>query len=253
MSFHRDGRSIIEDVTFTAPPGAITALIGPNAAGKSTLLQLIAHLDAPTRGQVYLGDKNLTALTQRDRAKAVAFIDQHSATDQPLTVQETVMLGRTPHLGRLTAPSVDDRQVVKDALERTGAQYLSHRDFTELSGGERQRVLLARALAQQPILLLLDEPTNHLDPRAQLQTLALLRALASEGLAVITALHDINLAALHADRVIAIADGRIMAAGEVAAVLTPALISSLYDVDVQALSSKDGTVFSYSLSSPLKD
>lgn len=247
LTFRRDGHSIIDDVTFTAPPGAITALIGPNAAGKSTLLQLIASLETSARGQIHLGDTDLATLSRRDRARRVAFIDQHSSTDQGLTVQDAVTLGRTPYLGGFAAPSREDRVVVAHALDRAGADHLWGKDFGQLSGGERQRVLLARALAQQPSLLLLDEPTNHLDPRAQLQTLALLRELAREGLTILTALHDVNLAARHSDHIIALANGRVTATGETEAVLSPSLIARLYNVDVRLLHSGEGAFFSYSL------
>jgi iron complex transport system ATP-binding protein len=247
VSFHRDGRTIIDNVSFDAPPGAITAVIGPNAAGKSSLLHLIAHLETPSDGQIRLGDVNLATLTRRQRARRVAFIDQHSDTDQRLTVYDTVMLGRTPHLPRFTAPSIRDHDAVAEALARAHADHLRGRDFAELSGGERQRVLLARALAQQPSLLLLDEPTNHLDPRAQLDTLALLHDLAAGGLTVIAALHDVNAVARYAGHVIALANGRVLAAGDTGTTLTPTHLSELYGVDVHTFHSDAASMFWYSL------
>lgn len=245
LSFARGGRLVIDGVTAVAPAGSVTAVIGPNAAGKSTLLQLIAHLESPTSGTVHLGARDLAALPRRHRAQHVAFIDQHSAADLPLAVQDVVMLGRTPWLGRLAAPAAEDHDVVNAALLRTGATHLASRVFDELSGGERQRVLLARALAQEPMLLLLDEPTNHLDVRAQLETLELLRDLARDGLTVITALHDVNLAARYADHIIALDDGRVVAAGETSSVLSAALVSDLYRVNATPLGS--GKFFSFAL------
>ncbi len=247
LSFRRRGLSVIKDVTFSTPPGTISALIGPNAAGKSTLLHLIAHLERPSSGAIHLGDENLAALTGRERARRVAFIDQHSDTDQHLTVRDAVMLGRTPHLPRFSSPSAADHEAVADALRRAHAEHLRERNFTELSGGERQRVLLARALTQQPTLLLLDEPTNHLDPGAQLDTFALLHDLAASGLTVIAALHDVNAAARHADHIVALSHGRVLASGSTRSTLTSALLSRLYGVEVRTLQDDDATMFWYSI------
>lgn len=226
----RGGRLIIDDIDCTVDAGSFTALIGPNGAGKSTLLHLIAGVDSLTSGAIALDGKDTREFRRRDRARFTALVEQQADTDLELGVLDVVLLGRTPHLSFLGGPDARDAQIAEMALRRVGAHPHIGRRFQELSGGERQRVLLARALAQEPALLLMDEPTNHLDIRAQLHTLALMRALADEGIAVLAALHDLTLAARHADHVIVLDHGRVVASGPPAETLTPELIELVYDV-----------------------
>ena len=152
-----------------------------------------------------------------------------------LRVAEVVALGRTPYLGAFAGPGELDRAIVRRSLEDLGLVELADREYATLWGGERQRVNLARALAQEPELLLLDEPTNHLDVHAQLSMLGLLRGLASGGLTVLAALHDLSLAAGYADHVIVLSSGRVQAAGAPADVLTPALIREVWGVEAEVL------------------
>jgi iron complex transport system ATP-binding protein len=202
----------------------LTALVGPNGAGKSTLIRLLAGVQAPTTGAVtYDG----ATLLRRERARTIALVEQDATTELALTVREVVALGRIPHAG-LLGPI--DTTTVDAALTRTGLTPLATRQFASLSGGERQRVHLARALAQEPRVLLLDEPTNHLDVAAQLHTLDLLRAEAAAGTAVLAALHDLNLAASWATTVVMLHEGRVVATGTPADVLTAERISAVYGV-----------------------
>jgi iron complex transport system ATP-binding protein len=202
----------------------LTALVGPNGAGKSTLIRLLAGVQAPTTGAVtYDG----ATLLRRERARTIALVEQDATTELALTVREVVALGRIPHAG-LLGPI--DTTTVDAALTRTGLTPLATRQFASLSGGERQRVHLARALAQEPRVLVLDEPTNHLDVAAQLRTLDLLRAEAAAGTAVLAALHDLNLAASWATTVVMLHEGRVVATGTPADVLTAERISAVYGV-----------------------
>lgn len=226
----RGGRLIIDDIDCTVEAGTFTALIGPNGAGKSTLLHLIAGVDSLTSGAIVLGGADARGLRRRDRARFTALVEQQADTDLELGVLDVVLLGRTPHLPLLGGPGARDMQIAEMALRRAGALAHIDRRFQELSGGERQRVLLARALAQEPALLLMDEPTNHLDIRAQLHTLGLMRSLADSGIAVLAALHDLTLAARHADQVIVLDHGRVLASGPPAQTLTPELIEVVYGV-----------------------
>ncbi|MEJ3405823.1 ATP-binding cassette domain-containing protein [Rathayibacter sp. YIM 133350] len=235
VRFGRDGRLIIDNIDCTLPRGSLGALVGPNGAGKSTLLHLIAAVEAPDAGSLAFDGRSLTAMRRRDRARVVALAEQQSDTELDLSVFDVVMLGRTPHLGRFASASAHDEAVVRRSLEDVGATALSERRFHTLSGGERQRVTLARALAQEPALLLADEPTNHLDIRAQLAALGLLAELARGGITVLTALHDLTHAAAYADHVIVLAQGRVVAAGNPAEVLTPQLIREVYGVDAAVL------------------
>lgn len=221
---------LVDEASFTAPNGAVTALLGPNGAGKSTLLRAIAGVQRSTDGRVEFGDHDLLALRRRDRARQVALVEQEASTELPVTARAVAALGRTPHESLLGGrdPSSDD--VVTEALRDAGASAFADRELPSLSGGERQRVLLARALAQQPKLLLLDEPMNHLDIAAQLDVLALLARLAADGVTVVAAMHDLALAASHADHVVVMSHARVVAFGPTADTLTPELIQDVYGV-----------------------
>lgn len=235
VRFTRGRRLIIDDVDCTVPAGRVGALLGPNGAGKSTLLHLIAGVEPADAGTARLGERDLAALRRRERARVVALAEQE-VTDAPgLRVSEVVALGRTPYVGAFAGPGELDRAIVHRCLEDGGLLELADREYATLSGGERQRVNLARALAQEPELLLLDEPTNHLDVHAQLTTLGLLRELAHSGITVLAALHDLSLAAGYADHVVVLADGRVVAAGDPAGVLTPELIRVVWGVEASVL------------------
>lgn len=230
LAFRREGRLVVDGVDCTVPTGALGALVGPNGAGKSTVLHLIASIETPEAGSIAVGGTPLSTLKRRERARRIAIAEQQSDTDLDLRVFEVVLLGRTPHIPVLGSPGRRDHDIVQHALSAAGASEFSDRRFRTLSGGERQRVTLARALAQEPDLLLLDEPTNHLDVRAQLEALALLKELTRGGLAVLAAVHDLNLAAAYADHLIVIAGGGVVAAGAPSDVLTPELIAEVYGV-----------------------
>ena len=224
------GRWVVDGVDATPPAGALTGLLGPNGAGKTTLLRMIAGLISPEKGAVLVEDENVEAIPRKTRAQRIALLEQESTSSVPLTVREVVALGRIPHRSMFGADP--DPGAVDDALVAASAAHLADRPWSSLSGGERQRVHVARALAQRPELLLLDEPTNHLDVSAQLALLAFVRDL---GTTTVAALHDLNLAAAFCDHVLVLADGRLVAAGAPADVLTPALVSDVYGVDCDVL------------------
>jgi len=235
IAVRADGLLLIDGVDCAVPRGSVTALVGPNGAGKSTLLRALALVARPDAGSVRFDGYDLRAMPRRRRARTVALVEQDASTELALTVREVVELGRTPFQALLAAPSDGDVDAVDRAVDLAGVAALVERDVTTLSGGERQRVMLARALAQQPGLLLLDEPTNHLDIAARLDALALLGALARDGVAVLAALHDLALAASWSDRVIVIADGRVVAAGPTDSVLTADLVREVYGVEATIL------------------
>jgi len=232
----RVGRAhAVRELTMSAPPAALTAVVGANGAGKSTVLRLLAGALRPDHGTLSFGGTDLSSLSRRARARLVALLEQQTTTDQDVTAAEVVALGRIPHLSAWSGPGADDRRIAHDALDRVGATHLAARSFGTLSGGEQQRVRLAASLAQEPKLLLVDEPTNHLDIGAQLDALALLRELADSGLTVLTALHDLGHALSHADHVVALDSGRTVAQGRPEDVLTPALIHRLYGVHAEVM------------------
>ncbi|WP_309713860.1 ATP-binding cassette domain-containing protein [Pseudolysinimonas sp.] len=225
-----DDNALVDAAAFEAPAGAVTALLGPNGAGKSTLLRVVAGVLRPASGTVHFDGADLLAMRRRDRARRVALVEQEATTELPLTGRAVVELGRTPHEALLGGHDPSSDEIVTQALTDAGALPFADRELPSLSGGERQRVLLARALAQQPQLLLLDEPMNHLDIAAQLDVLGLLARLASDGVTVLTAMHDLALAASHADYVVVLAGGRVIASGSTAATLTPDLVHDVYGV-----------------------
>jgi iron complex transport system ATP-binding protein len=225
------GATLVDGAGFGAPAGAVTALLGPNGAGKSTLLRAIAGVERPASGTVTFEGADLLALPRRERARRVAFVEQEVSTELPITVRAVVGLGRTPFETSFGGRDPDATRVIDEALTTAGMAAFADRELPSLSGGERQRVMLARALAQQPRLLLLDEPTNHLDVAAQLAVLAVLRQLAASGTTVVAALHDLSSAAAHADAVVVLSHGRVVAAGPTADTLTPALIREVYGIE----------------------
>lgn len=229
------GRAVVHEVSGVVERGEWVALIGPNGAGKTTLLRAIAGL-VPHEGTVSLFDREAATLDRRERARLLAVVPQIPETPPWLTVAEYVLMGRTPHLGRLARESAADREAAGRALDRLELATLAERPLGTLSGGERQRVVVARALAQEASVVLLDEPTAALDIGHQQQALELLDALrATDGLTLLAAMHDLTLAAQYADRVLLLADGRIAASGLPAAVLTEATLAEHYGATVRVV------------------
>ena len=224
------GRLIVDGVSLGVEPGSVTALIGPNGAGKTTLIRVLAGVARPTSGRVSFDGCDWNAMPRRQRARIAALVEQDATTDLTIRVADVVALGRTPHGTLLSASTAADRVAVEAAMAAARVTEFANRDYATLSGGERQRVQVARALAQEPQLLLLDEPTNHLDVSAQLDVLGTIGGLAERGVAVLTALHDLNLAAAYADRIVLLFRGRVVAAGAPREVLTPRLIGDAYGV-----------------------
>ena len=224
------GRHVVDGVSFRAPSGAVTGLLGPNGSGKSSLLRLVAGATRAEAGSASFDGADLTTLGRRERARIAAFVEQDASADRSLTVADATELGRLPHRGWFSPPSTSDRVAVRTALARAGATELADRDLATLSGGERQRAHVARALAQEPRLLLLDEPTNHLDVAAQRELLTLLAGLAADGTTVLTALHDLTLAAAWCDHVVVLDHGRVLAEGPVEDVLVPDVVEAVWGV-----------------------
>ncbi len=218
---------IVGGVTLSVAPGKVLGLLGPNGSGKSSLLRLICRLRQIDSGVIRLGEHDVVALSRAELARRVAFVEQQSTTETPLTVRDVVQLGRTPHLSFLSSRSAGDDAAVEMALQRVDMSHRSRQMWETLSGGERQRVHIARALAQAPTELLLDEPTNHLDIRHQLEILSLVSRL---GTTCIIAMHDLNLAAMFCDSLAVLEKGTIVASGTPQEVLTEELIARVFGV-----------------------
>lgn len=222
-------REVLRGVDLAADAGELVALIGPNGAGKSTLLRVIGGLLRPTAGTVTIDGVDVTALDRRAIARQIAVVPQVFETLFPFTVREIVALGRTSRLGPFGTLGSDDARAVARALDDLDAVDLADRRIDRVSGGERQRAVLAMALAQEAGVLLLDEPTAHLDPTHQRATLERVVTLARvRGLAVVAVLHDLNLAAAFASRVVLLADGAVVRDGEPRHVITAELVSAVF-------------------------
>ncbi len=230
------GRRIVSGITLSVADGQVAGLLGPNGSGKSTILKAIYRARRPVAGHVLVDGSDVRQMRPRMAARRVAMVAQENLIDFGFTVREMVMIGRTPHKGPFDRDSKDDQAIVQDAMQRTGCTDLADRRFHSLSGGEKQRVLIARALAQGADHLILDEPTSHLDIRYQISVLELVAGL---GVTVLTALHDLNLAALFCDTVHVLADGRLIAAGSPAKVITPEIIRAAYGADVLVVDHPD--------------
>ena len=219
----------LEATSFQAKPGELVAILGPNASGKSTLLKLIAGALAPLSGRILLNGFVTHSLTPRTRAQRIAVVQQESLLLFPSRVWEFVLQGRHAHGRSLRFESDDDVIIAKNALAQVGASDLSDRSMDQISGGEKQRVILARALAQQPLLLLLDEPTLHLDIAAQVDLLHTLRRLAAENrYTVIVVTHELNLAAEYTDQVVLMQRGRCLRVGPPAAIYQRELLEQVF-------------------------
>jgi iron complex transport system ATP-binding protein len=221
-------RVVLHDVSLAVDEGEVVSVVGPNGTGKSTLIRALTGLVPLRGGEVLVGGRALATLSRRDIARQVAVVPQTLETLFPFSVREIVALGRTARLDVFGRAGRDDAAAVSRALALLDLAALADRRIDQISGGERQRVVLAMALAQEAPVLLLDEPTVHLDPAHQLATIALVRRLAREQrLAVLAVVHDLNLAAL-ADRVIVLAQGRIVRGGVPSAVLEDALVREVF-------------------------
>jgi len=235
LSVSYGSRRVLHEVSLNVGSGEVLALIGPNGAGKSTLIRAASGV-IPYTGRVRTNGDDFASLSPIQRAKYIATVPQAVSMPPAYTVWETVLLGRTPYLGFLGQPSKKDEETARRSLERVSALPFADRRVGELSGGEQQRVLLARALCQSTPILLLDEPTAHLDLQYQVGLLELVTELAhKDNLAVLVALHDLNLAAHYADRIALMVAGSIKAVGKAKEVLQPKLIAEAYCLPVQVI------------------
>ncbi len=227
---------VLQNVTLRVAPGEVVGLIGPNGAGKTTLVRAASGVLRINKGSVRLAGQDVRDLSQQDRARLLAVVPQARLRGGAFSVEQTVLLGRTPYLGWLGRAGTKDWEAVHQAMQQTGIAHLSARRNADLSGGEQQRVLLARALAQETQVLLLDEPTTHLDLAHQAEFLSLVRELARDrGKAVLMALHDLNHVSLYADRVALLVQGRLTAAGPPEDILTAETLAAAYGTSIRII------------------
>lgn len=227
---------VVKQVSFVVPAGQFVAVLGPNGSGKSTLLRALCRLHPPLDGSISYGDRNLSNWKQKELAQQLAFVRQSSAAAFDFTVEQLVLFGRMPYLSRFQAETAHDYAVMERYLRLTGLWEMRHRGLHSLSGGELQRAFVCQALVQEPRVLLLDEPTNHLDINYQLELLDLVSQLNQEqSISVIAVLHDLNLAALYAERLLILKEGRLLADGSPQEVLQPQIVEQTYGCAVSVL------------------
>jgi iron complex transport system ATP-binding protein len=219
----------LEAMSFQAKPGEVVAILGPNASGKSTLLKLISGALQPLSGRIFLNGFETHSLPVKTRAQRIALVQQESRLLFPSRAWEFVMQGRHPYGGGLRFESEEDILIANNALAQVGATELADRWMDKVSGGEKQRIILARALAQQPLLLLLDEPTLHLDIGAQVDLLESLRRLAAQNrYTVVVVTHELNLAGEYADQVVLLQKGKCLRVGPPATVLQREILEQVF-------------------------
>lgn len=221
------GRTVIEAVSASVTPGRITAIIGANGAGKTSLIRALAGLLHPLHGEVRLDGSPIGALKSQDRARRIGYLPQNGQPAWAITVRELATLGRFPQRSPFVAESIADQVAIEAALLATDTLHLADRPIDRLSGGERARAKMARVLAGQPDWILADEPLANLDPPHQRDLLALFRSAAASGKGVVTVLHQLDAATL-ADDVLVLKDGRAIAFGPVREVLTPSVLAEAF-------------------------
>ena len=231
-----DGTRVVHALDLRLPPGRVTAIVGPNGCGKSTLLGALARVHAPQGGAVLLDGADVATLRPRDVARRIGLLPQQAEAPDGLTIRDLVRYGRHPHQGLLRQWSPEDAAAVHRALTAADLLDLADRPLDTLSGGQRQRAWIAMVVAQETAVVLLDEPTSALDLGHQLEVLDLVHDLAAQGRTVVLVLHDLSTACRHADHLVAMRDGRVVAEGAPVDVVTTDLVRELYEVEAVVLS-----------------
>lgn len=229
-------RDVLEDVNLTLEAGEVLALVGPNGVGKSSLVKAASGILTPQAGRIEVDGRDVLTMEPGERARWIGVVPQAVKVPPVFTARQVVLMGRTPYMGWLDREGEADHELAEEAMRRTFTLSLADRMMGELSGGEQQRVLVARSLAQAPRVLLLDEPTAHLDLRHQDEVLQLVRKAArQDNIAVLIALHDLNLVARYSDRVALLSDGTVKHKGLPREVLTPERLAKAYGVKIHVM------------------
>ncbi|MGI6028008.1 MAG: ABC transporter ATP-binding protein [Candidatus Heteroscillospira sp.] len=228
LHFSYEKQEILHGVSANIEPGGIHALFGPNGSGKTTLLKCLAGIYTPRSGDIEINGRSTRSIAPRELSRMVCYVPQEHAVSFAYTVEEVVLMGRTPHLGGVRGPDRADIEAASEAIERVGIADIADRPYTRLSGGQRQLVLIARALAQGSGIMILDEPTSALDFKNQLVVWETLRELGSSGKTILVCTHDPNHVLWFCDRVLVLREGEIIARGAVSENMNDGLLRELY-------------------------
>ena len=234
-------RTIIDNMNLSLPKGKINMIIGGNGCGKSTLLKTIARINKPSQGEIFINQKNMKQIKEKDIAKEVAFLPQGPVCPSGLTVRELVAYGRFPHQKMIGGLKAHDKEMIDWAIEETGLKDFADRPIENLSGGQRQRAWIAMTLAQETEIIMLDEPTTYLDLSYQLEVLEILERLNREKkLTVIVVLHEINNAFRFADHIVGLKAGKIVCQGRPIDVITPKSLHTIFGIEADLVKSEKG-------------
>ncbi|MBD7914718.1 ABC transporter ATP-binding protein [Clostridium sp. Sa3CUN1] len=241
LSVAYESNTIIEDMNLSIPKGKISIIIGANGCGKSTLLKTIARINKPKNGDIFINDKNIKRVKEKDIAKDVAFLPQGPVCPSGLTVRELVAFGRFPHQKMIGGLNNHDKEVIDWAIKETGLSEFADREVENLSGGQRQRAWIAMTLAQETEIIMLDEPTTYLDMSYQLEVLEVLQRLNREKkITVVIVLHELNNACRFADNIIGLKKGKLICEGRPIDVINKENLKEIYGIDARLQLSEDG-------------
>ena len=231
FSYVRD-KAFIENLNINIPKGKITTILGPNGSGKSTLLSILSTYNKPSKGDVFIGDKNLKTLKTKEIAKLIATVHQHNESPEDLDVKTLISYGRVPHHKHGSNKKDEDEKIINWAISSTNLDDIKDKKVMSLSGGQRQRVFIAMALAQKTDILLLDEPTTYLDIFHQIEVLDLVKKLNEEyKMTIVMVLHDINQAIKYSDNIVIMKNGKIIEEGTPKSVINEKSIKTVYNVE----------------------
>ncbi len=233
LSWRYNGKDVVNSVNIGIGKGSFTGIIGPNGAGKTTLLKLILRLLTPEENSVFIMGKDIREFSRKELAKKISYVPQTVNAEFGFSVDQIITMGRNPYSSLFSSDPAKDREVVLRVMRETEVDHISKKNIGSISGGELQRVIIARALAQEPLILALDEPTSHLDINHQIKILSLIRSLSRKtGITVIAVLHDFNHALEYCTSLILMDRGRIKASGKPEDVITPKVMKEVYNINV---------------------
>ena len=241
--YYEDGYHAVRDVSFSIPSGKLVGLIGHNGCGKTTMMKCINRMHDFQVGDILIDGESVKGKTVTEIAKKVANVPAELRNSFGLTVYETVMLGRYPHLKNMWWETNEDETIVMDTMKKFGVYHLMDKQLNMLSSGEMQRVLIAKAYVQEPRLMLVDEPTSHLDMKYKLNVMEYLRAMVKKDMTILVAEHDISLMARYCDLCIIMKKGELVAIGDPKKIITEELIQEVYEVSSTVGLDRDGELY----------